>query len=405
MTLPRRTHLLLGVLCLLPAVGCGPEVPTVTITAIAPLTGEAAVYGQEIANGIQLRHERLLAGDEDPGYNVVIEIVDSEGDPAQSAALLDTAFETSLAAIGGVTSDEALAMIPVVEAADRVLLSPSASSPELSGASEFFYRLNPSAEIEASTMATFLRDTLQVQRLVLVVQDTAFGTSLADSMEGVWGTQGNQLAGRVVFTASSDQNALVNEALGHEADAIYVAASGSALAEAMQALRLGGYNGVRDYLAASSSLAIESVLQEAGPAANNSFMTAPPYEPESPEEPVASFVAAYQQKHDTVPSYYAALGYDSLWVYIEALSEVDAIAVPSDFLKGMRAVRELQGVTGNIQFRETGDVQKFTRIYQIVDGKAVDFEKYQKARRDELNKQMQEMQERLRSMQQANPNR
>ncbi|MCE2559489.1 MAG: ABC transporter substrate-binding protein [Acidobacteria bacterium] len=398
MSLRKRTLVLLGAFSLLPAVGCGPEVPTVTITAVAPLTGEAAVYGQEIANGIQLRHERLMAGEEDIGYNVVLEVVDSESDAAQAATLLDTAFETSLAAIGGVTSDEALAMIPVVQEADRVLLSPSASSPELSGVSEFFYRLYPSAEIEASTMATFLRDRLQVTRLVLVVQDTAFGTSLADAIEAVWGTQ---LAGRVVFTASSDQNAMVDEALGYEADAIYVAASGSALAEAMQALRLGGYNGAHDYLTASSSLAIESVLEEVGPAGNNSFMTAPLYEPESLEEPVASFVAAYQEKHGTMPSYYAALGYDALWVYIAALSEVEVIAVPSDFLKGMRAVRELQGVTGNIQFRETGDVQKFTRIYQIADGKAVDFEKYQKQRRDELMKKYQET---MRDIERANRN-
>lgn len=393
-----RTLTLLGTLCLLPVVGCGPEVPSVTITAIAPLTGEAQVYGQEIANGMRLRHERLLEGDEEIGYNVVLEVVDSEGDPGQAATLLETAFATSLAAIGGVTSDEALAMIPVVNEADRVLLSPSASSPELSGVSEFFYRLYPSAEIEASTMATFLRDRLQVERLVVVTQDTAFGTSLADAIASVWGTQ---LAGRVVFTAASDQNAMVDEALSYEADAIYVAASGSALAEAMQALRLGGFNEAHDYLAASSSLAIESVLTEAGPAANNSVLTAPPYDTESLDEPVASFVAAYQEKHGSLPSYYAALGYDALWVYIEALSEVDAIAVPSDFLKGMRAVRELQGVTGNIQFRETGDVQKFTRIYQIVDGKLVDFEKYQKERRDDLMKQLQE---RMREIERLNRN-
>lgn len=398
MSLRTRTLALLGALCLLVAVGCGPEVPTVTVSAIVPLTGEAQVYGQEIANGIQLRHERLMAGEEALGYNVVLEVVDTEGDPAQAASQLETAFTSSLAAIGGVTSDEALAMIPVVNDSDRVLLSPSASSPELSGVSEFFYRLYPSAEIEASTMATFLRDRLQVERLVVVAHDTAFGTSLADAIESVWGTQ---LAGRVVFTAASDQNAMVEEALGYDADAIYVAASGSALAEAMQALRLGGFNEAHDYLAASSSLAIESVLTEAGPAANNSVLTAPPYDTESLDEPVASFVAAYQEKHGTVPSYYAALGYDALWVYIEALSEVDVIAVPSDFLKGMRAVRELQGVTGNIQFRETGDVQKFTRIYQIVDGKLVDFEKYQKERRDELMKQMQET---LRQIERANRN-
>ena len=435
-----RSLLLLGALCPLLAVGCGPEVPTVNFAIILPLTGQAAVYGQDVANGVQLRHERLLAGDEGLGYNVTIEIVDSESDPQQAAEQLETAFSSSLAAIGGVTSSEALAMVPVADDESRVLLSPTASSPELSGASEFFYRLFPSAEIEASTMATHLRDALRVKRLVVVAEDSAFGVSLGDSMESTWGTE---LAGRVVFTPDSDQNAMVEEALGYEADGIYVAASGAALAEAIQALRLAGFKGRGKRLAASSSLIIGAVLEAAGPAANGVYLTAPLFEPESPDEPMASFVAAYRERHTdpaawaayqaalaereraktvvdgmdlgnqglaaarseleaaeealtaaketlATPSFFAGLGYDAMSVYIAALSELEAIAVPSDFLKGMRGVRELQGVTGNIQFRETGDVQKFTRIYEIVDGKPVDFEKYwaavRKARAEEIRK-------------------
>ena len=418
-----RTLALPGALCLLLAAGCGPEVPTVNFSVILPMTGPAGIYGEEIANGVNLR---LTVGDTELAYNVVVEVIDSEGDPDQAASLLDTAFSTSLAAIGGATSDEALAMVPVADDAGRVLVSPSASSPELSGASEYFYRLFPSAEIEASTMATFLRDRVNVQRLALVVEDSAFGTSLADSIETVWGTE---LAGRVTFTPSSDQNAMVQEALGYEADGIYVAASGAALAEAIQALRLAGFEGSGKRLATSSSLMIEAVLDAAGPAANDVYMTAPVFDVDSPDEPTASFVAEYREKFTdpaawtayqeavaenerartavqgmdlgdsglagaraeaeaaaealstaedalNTPSYYAGLGYDSMGVLIGALAELEVINVPSDFLKGMRAIRELPGVTGTIQFRETGDVQKFTRIYQIVDGKPVDFEQY-----------------------------
>jgi branched-chain amino acid transport system substrate-binding protein len=448
MSLRTRTLVLLGALCLLPVVGCGPEVPTVNITTIVPLTGAAAVYGKEIANGVQLRHERLMAGDEDLGYNVVLETIDSEGDPAQAAALLETAFASSLAAIGGVTSGEALAMVPIADDAGRVLISPSASSPELTGASEFFYRLFPSAEIEASTMATFLRDRLNVQRLAVVAEDSAFGRSLADSVEAVWGTE---LAGRVTFTPSSDQNVMVQEALSYEADGIYVAASGLALAEAIQALRLAGFKGRGKRLATSSSLSVKAVLDAAGPAANGVYLTAPVFDPESPDEPTASFVAEYREKYTdaavwtsyqaalaeseraktalegmdlrsegleaarseaeaaaealiaaeeavNTPSYFAGLGYDAMSVLIEAISEVEVIAVPSDFLKGMRSVRELQGVAGNIQFRETGDVQKFTRIYEIVAGKPVDFEKYWKRIRQERMREMEQLQQQIERM-------
>ncbi|MDE2852235.1 MAG: ABC transporter substrate-binding protein [Acidobacteriota bacterium] len=443
-----RTLVLLGALCLLVTASCGPEVPTVNFSVILPMTGPAGIYGEEIANGIQLRQDRLMSGDEELAYNVVVEVIDSEGDAQQAASLLETAFSTSLAAIGGATSAEALAMVPVAEDADRVLISPSASSPELSGASEYFYRLFPSAEIEASTMATFLRDRVSVQRLALVVEDSAFGTSLADSVEQVWGTE---LAGRVTFTPSSDQNAMVAEALGYEADGIYVAASGAALAEAIQALRLAGFEGRGKRLATSSSLAIEAVLEAAGPAANGVYLTAPVFDVDSPDEPTASFVADYREKFTdpaawtayqeavaederastalqgmdlsspslaaareeaeaavealaaakdalNTPSYYAGLGYDSMGVLIGALAELEVINVPSDFLKGMRAIRELPGVTGTIQFRETGDVQKFTRIYEIVDGKPVDFEKYWDAIRQTRLQELERLQQQIERM-------
>ena len=440
-----RTFALLGALCLLVTASCGPEVPTVNFSVILPMTGPAGIYGEEIANGVQLRHDRLLSGDEQLPYNVVIEVIDTEGEPQQAASALDAAFSTSLAAIGGATSGEALAMVPVADDAGRVLVSPSASSPQLSGASEYFYRLFPSAEIEASTMATFLRDRVNVQRLALVVEDSAFGTSLADSVEAVWGTE---LAGRATFTPASDQNAMVEEAMGFEADGIYIAASGAALAEAIQALRLAGFEGGDTRLATSSSLSIEAVLEAAGPAANEVYFTAPVYEVDSPDEPTASFIADYREKFTdpaawtayqeavaadegastalqgmdlgdsglaaartaaeeaaealaaaedalNTPSYYAGLGYDSMGVLIGALAELEVINVPSDFLKGMRAIRELPGVTGTIQFRETGDVQKFTRIYQIVDGEAVDFEKHVEERLRELREEMARVTERI----------
>lgn len=446
MSMRTRSLLLLGALCPLLAVGCGPEVPTVNFAIIMPLTGEAGVYGQDVAAGIQLRHERLLAGDEGLGYNVTIEVLDTESDPSQAAGLLDTAFSSSLAAIGGVTSSEALAMVSVAEDESRVLLSPTASSPELTGVSEYFYRLFPSAEIEASTMATHLRGAaVGVKRLVVVAEDSAFGRSLADAVETTWGTE---LAGRVVFTPDSDQNAMVREALDYEADGIYVAASGAALAEAIQALRLAGFEGSGKRLATSSSLIIGAVLEAAGPAANGVYLTAPLFEPESPDEPMASFVAAYRELHTdpdawaayqgavteqeraktavdgmdlasqglaaarseleaaeealaaskealATPSYFAGLGYDAMSVYIAALSELEAINVPSDFLKGMRAVRELPGVTGNIQFRETGDVQKFTRIYEIVNGRPVDFEKYWAGVRKQKQEEMRLLMEQI----------
>ena len=79
----------------------------------------------------------------DVAYHVFeLTILDSESDPQKAAQHLTQLFEDgTLAVIGGVTTAEALAMVPAADLANRVLLSPSASSPELTGISEFFFRV------------------------------------------------------------------------------------------------------------------------------------------------------------------------------------------------------------------------------------------------------------------------
>ena len=56
------------------------------------------------------------------------------------------------------------------------------------------------------------------------------------------------------------------------------------------------------------------------------------------------------------------------------------------------------GVGGShwtIQFRETGDVQKFTRIYQVVDGEPVDFEKHTEERIRKLQEEYEKIQQQI----------
>ena len=109
--------------------GCPSQGP-VEFGAVLPLTGWASDYGQAIRNGIELAHEQVQA---DPGkQRVKLVVIDSQTDPARAAEALDRLYgEGATAVIGGVLSVEALAMVPVADEADRVLLSPSATQPQL----------------------------------------------------------------------------------------------------------------------------------------------------------------------------------------------------------------------------------------------------------------------------------
>ncbi len=386
---------LTALLCCLVAVGCV-EQGAVQIGAVIPLSGSYSVYGQEIQRGMELALEEVQTNG-GLEFEVSLRIEDSGSDPAQAANLLADVYTTAMAAIGGVSSAEALAMVPAADEAGKLLLSPTASSPELSGISKNFFRIFLSSEAESVAMAPFVVDKLKQEQVAVLAASDAFGQGAADSFENAWS---GEMLGRFEFDAdSADIAGPVSEAVATGAQAIYVAATGDSLVRAIQSLRDNGFVQTspekRAFILASSALASPEVLGAAGRAASGSYMTQTVFDPNDENEPTKSFVAAYEAKHQKKPDLYSAYGYDSVIVLVEALKE-GGFMLPGDVAKGMKTLSNFPGVTGNIQFRENNDVQKFARVYYIDEQlNPVDFDEYMKARMDELREKRDEIRRQL----------
>jgi branched-chain amino acid transport system substrate-binding protein len=110
---------------------------------------------------------------------------------------------------------------------------------------------------------------------------------------------------------------------------------------------------------------------------------------------VRVFVDPYQAKYDSPPDLYAAHGYDTMQVVAQAL--VEGGNIKTDFWKAIRALRDFSGATGTLQFDERGDVQKFPRIYVVIDGSLVDFEARVEARRKKLLDDLRKLQQKQQS--------
>ena len=118
----------------------------ITIGFIGPLTGDAVSYGEPISNGVRMAVDDInQAG----GVNgKMLEVIYEDGrctnEDALNAAQKLVNIDGVKMIIGGACSGETLAMLPVTEAAGVVVISPSASSPDLTGAGRFFFRNSPS---------------------------------------------------------------------------------------------------------------------------------------------------------------------------------------------------------------------------------------------------------------------
>ena len=76
--------------------------------------------------------------------------------------------KTHLAVIGGVTTAEALEMVSVADREGLVLLSPSASSPQLTGISKNFFRIFISDFREGTKMGNFAAGQMELSSVVIL---------------------------------------------------------------------------------------------------------------------------------------------------------------------------------------------------------------------------------------------
>ncbi|HLF56533.1 MAG TPA: penicillin-binding protein activator [Thermoanaerobaculia bacterium] len=386
----RYVHPLLALLVAAGALGCPGQ--AIRFGAVLPLSGHAEVYGQAIRKGIEVAYQQAQ---KDPAFaQLQLEFVDSASDPERAKTELRKIYKGgAIAAIGGVTSAEALAMVKVADDEGRVLLSPSASLPQLTGISENFFRIFPSDFSEGTVMARYAYDNLRLRAGVILAKEETY----AMGIQKIFGDEFQRKGGRILETIEYPANtaefaALADRAVTLKPDFAYVAAYAAEISQMIQDLRAQGFAGL---ILTTSSFAAAETIQRTGAAAESAYFTQATFETEgkkiTPE--VQVFVEAFRTRFGTAPDLYAAHGYDAFNVLVEAYRQGGTTAL--SFWKGMRNIRELRGVTGVLQFDEKGDVTKFPHVYIVTQGKPVDVEE---RRQEEILRARQEIERIQREM-------
>lgn len=393
-----KSRRLFAVLTLLAAggalVACGDK--SIRFGAVLPLTGHAEVYGKAIRKGIDLAFEQAK---QDPqlGARLQLTIVDSGSDPGRAKSELKKIYDAgALAAIGGVTSAEALAMIQEADDDQRTLVSPSASSPQLTGISSLFFRVFPSDFSEGTVMARYAYDNLRLRVGVVLAKEETY----AKGIQKVFAEEFQRKGGRIEETVeypegTTDFAALCERVATLKPDFVYLAAYAQDISQMIRHLRRLEFPGL---VLTTSSFAAAETIRQTGEVAEGAYFTQTSFDVDEKSSPeVERFVAAYRGKFGEDPDLYSAHGYDAFNVLVEAYRQGGTSGL--SFWKGMRNIQEFPGVTGRLQFDERGDVGKFPHVYVIADGKAVDVEQQRQRQIEEARQKMREIEESLRNLQ------
>ena len=152
----------------------------IVIGAVLPLSGEVASYGNDSKEGIDLALE--IANKNQDKFHFVVKYQDSQGDPKTAVTSLQQLLTDGdiKAFIGENISSSTLAMVPIIDRKGIILISPSASTPKLTGASKYFFRVFPSDVAEGSFVANKIDEQHPNGKVCIMYFNNDYGLGLTN---------------------------------------------------------------------------------------------------------------------------------------------------------------------------------------------------------------------------------
>ncbi len=344
---------------LLAACGGGGSDDVIRIGVVGPTQ---LIYGQSMSAAARMFQEELNAAGGIDGRPVELVIRDdaADGETAIDIATEFAADPSVAAVVGHVTSGAELAAAGVYEDSGLVAVSPSATSPDVSRAGDWIFRVCPSDIAHGLALARWVAGDLGLQQGVVLYANDAYGRGVLGGFAREFEAEGGTILSRDPFLTETTQDSLgvdpyLRRALARSAEFLIVASLADEAAAVIRAARRLGFTG--PILGGEGLLGVEN----AGPVTEGVYVSAP-FLPDGTTGQAREWVDAYTEEYGAPPDAFAAQTYDALRLIASAIEEVgpDRTAV-RDYVAGVGTLRPaFEGVTGAIAFDDAGDVPNKT---------------------------------------------
>ena len=349
--------------------GCAKKsVEEIKIGAILPLTGDLATYGENAKEGITLLTEEINAHGGINGKKIVILFEDSKAQPNQAVTAMKKLLDIDkvLAVIGDVASSPTLAFAPITNKSKVVVVSPAASSPDITNAGSYIYRVWPSDVFEAGRIGHYVKKA-GIKKISLFYVNNDYGKAMVQEFKNQIKDTGIMIAIEENFEQNTtDVRTQLTRIKSLNPENIYLI---SYPKDSVIILRQYKEMGLKSKLLSTSSFEDPMILKEVGNVAEGTLFTSP-IPPEETDPVGAAFRKNYEKRFGKKPGLVADYGYDALKVVIEALKISGEIS-KEGVSKGIQKIKDLKGATGLINFDENGDVIKPSGIKTVENKKYV----------------------------------
>lgn len=347
---------------------------TFMIGGIGPTTGDNALYGTAVMNGIQLAVDEINEAGGINGYQISYQFEDDQSDPEKSVNAYNTLKDWGMQMlVGTVTSAPCVAVVEETHADNMFQFTPSATSVE-SIQYDNAFRMCFSDPSQGSVSADYIVDNNLASKVAVIYNSSdTYSTGIYQSFATEAQARGLEIVSAEAYTSDSNSDFSVQIQKAKDAGAelvflpIYYSDASLILAQADRAgfaptwFGVDGMDGILGVDGFDTALA-EGVM----------FLT--PFTPTSEDEAVQTFVASYEEEFGSTPIQFAADAYDCMYVLKDAIEQADitpdmSISDICDAMKTTMTQVTYDGVTGKqISWGEDGEPSKEPTVVQITDG-------------------------------------
>ena len=347
---------------------------TFKIGGIGPTTGDAAIYGTAVKNGIQLAVDEINAAGGINGKQIEYKFEDDQADSEKSVNAYNTLKDWGMQAlIGTTTSTPCTAVVEETHSDNMFQLTPSATAVD-SIQYDNAFRMCFSDPNQGSASADYIAENKLATKVAIIYNSSdTYSSGIYQTFATEAKAKGLDVVAAEAFTADNKTDFSVQ--LGKIKDSgaellflpNYYSDNALILQQASEAgmdIKFFGVDGMDGILGVEN---FDTSLAEG-------VMLLTPFAADADDEKTKAFVSTYKEKYGDVPNQFAADAYDAIYVIKAAIEQAGATPdmSASDLgtaLTGAMTSISVDGLTGEgMTWQATGEVSKAPKAVVIKDG-------------------------------------
>ncbi len=341
------------------------------IGVYGPLSGDAAMVGQTMVEGVQLATKQINEAGGIDGRMIELVIEDDEQSPKVAVSAVNKLVynDEVMAVIGTVNSSCTLASMEVTQDAEIPHITPISSGASITNVGNpWIARIQASDLLQAGAITRYAVDDLRAKKIGLLYQSDDYGSG---AMEVIVQVLKDEYGMELVANEAFESNALdmtpqllsVQKA-GAEVLIIWTMYQQGALI-AKQARDLG----ITAPIMGGGGLTNKKLYELGGDAVVGLVNSQTFFADKSKASPsAAAFIDAFEKEYGRTPDSNNAMAYDSMIIMAEGLKYAAPEFKNTEIMKGILAVKDLPLATGTITMLPNGDANRDILIIRLTEG-------------------------------------